>query len=740
MKYSILILLLAFSPGLHAQNGVEEPSPLVVMNLAAHPDDEDGRTLAYYRHAKNAVAYSVIFTRGEGGQNEIGPELYAELGALRTEETERAARLLGTQLLFLNFEDFGYSKSAEETYRKWGGEDVVTARLVRLIRKLKPDVLFTNHDTVTVGTRTQHGHHQAVGNVAYQAFELAADPTYHPEQLEEPGVYLWQPSRLFLRSWSRPNSFDTAVPVGEINPETGESYAEMAMRALAEHESQGMDFFVGNRWRGGGATTYFTLYRSATEVPVDSVDLAAGLPENTEAEPDVSYMIDSGRLPVISREHVRTDTRFVIPGGKVNLTWPDSLFSTDRPKRWEFYGPAGLTWKPPVREEDGSYRVSLTVPTDVMPTWPRAVYQYERFRSTPPFYYVVRDSLNGSAPASGYIPVEITRRAELDPPEEVVLVRPGTNRMPVSGTVYDRVTKCVYVTVSVMENGDDEPIGSAVVTQPVDENGRFHAELTLDLPASLQPGEYRFHSEARLGKIYTTESRTTARALDTDVADGLRVGIVESYDGSLSEAVRVLGIEPVLLDSAALATGGFSELHTILVDIRGYFVRPDLRTHNRRLLDWVESGGHLIVNYQKTFEWNPGYSDPFDDSRTNPPDFAPYRLVLGRDRVTREDAPVRILVPRHDLFHRPNVIRSSDWEGWVQERGLYFPESYSDEYTELFAMSDPGEPALHSSTLLASYGAGTYLYTALGWYRQLKQYHPGAFRMFANMISLPLVE
>ena len=144
-----------------------EPRPLVVMNLGAHPDDEDGTTMNYYRHAQDAVVYSVVFTRGEGGQNEIGPELYHALGAIRSQETESAARALGTQVYFLNFYDFGYSKSAHEAFEKWGGRDFVTARLVYLIRKLKPDVLVTNHDPVTVGPRRQHGHHQAVGNATF---------------------------------------------------------------------------------------------------------------------------------------------------------------------------------------------------------------------------------------------------------------------------------------------------------------------------------------------------------------------------------------------------------------------------------------------------------------------------------------------------------------------------------------------------------------------------------------------
>ncbi|MCH8960293.1 MAG: hypothetical protein IH820_02995, partial [Bacteroidetes bacterium] len=173
---------------------------------------------------------------------------------------------------------------------------------------------------------------------------------------------------------------------------------------------------------------------------------------------------------------------------------------------------------------------------------------------------------------------------------------------------------------------------------------------------------------------------------------------------------------------------------------RSYLIRQDLRLHNDKLLAWVQDGGHLIVNYQKTFEWNEQYPDPFDDSRTNPGTFAPYPLVLGHGRVTREDAAVAVQQPGHLLMHQPNTIMPEAWEGWVQERGLYFPRSWDDAYEELFCMNDPGEQPLCGSTLLARYGEGTYFYTALVWYRQLKVYHPGAYALFANMISLPLVD
>ena len=160
----------------------------VIMNISAHPDDEDGAALAYYRMKYGVKTYSLLFTRGEGGQNEKGPQLYEELGVLRSAETEAAGSILGTRVRFLNFMDFGYSKTATEAFRIWGGQMEALRRLVYVIRRYKPDILFTNHNTID-----GHGHHQAVAITAIGAFDAAADSTLFPEQLREPGLTLWQP-------------------------------------------------------------------------------------------------------------------------------------------------------------------------------------------------------------------------------------------------------------------------------------------------------------------------------------------------------------------------------------------------------------------------------------------------------------------------------------------------------------------------------------------------------------------
>src|SRR5215213_2365733 len=166
-------------------------SPWTVMCVAAHPDDEDGSTLTILRRKYGIHTVSLFSTFGEGGQNAVGPELYEELGVIRARETMAAADVQGSEPHFLGFRDFGFSKSAEETFRAWGEKEVLR-RMVLQIRLLRPDVIITNHDTTS-----GHGHHQATGRTVLQAFAAAADPKQFPEQLSQVGT--WQVQRLFVR-------------------------------------------------------------------------------------------------------------------------------------------------------------------------------------------------------------------------------------------------------------------------------------------------------------------------------------------------------------------------------------------------------------------------------------------------------------------------------------------------------------------------------------------------------------
>ena len=213
-------------------------NPWTVMCIAAHPDDEDGTSLIVMRRKYGAHTVSLFSTFGEGGQNAIGPELYEELGAIRARETMAAAEIQGSEPHFLGLKDFGYSKSADEAFKFWGHEEALR-RMVLQIRKLRPDVIITNHSV----TNKDHGHHQATARLELEAFDAAADPKRFPEQLKD-GVTVWQVQRLFVRARGNAqaqadNSPIVTIDPNEQDPVRGVVYAEEALRALQKHATQG---------------------------------------------------------------------------------------------------------------------------------------------------------------------------------------------------------------------------------------------------------------------------------------------------------------------------------------------------------------------------------------------------------------------------------------------------------------------------------------------------------------------
>ncbi|MEM1115008.1 MAG: PIG-L family deacetylase [Bacteroidota bacterium] len=722
--------------------------PLVVMNLAGHPDDEDGLTMAYYRGNQDAAVYSVIYTRGEGGQNEAGPDLYERLGAIRTAETEAAARILGTRVFYLNRYDFGFSKHAWETFGEWSRErrgfwdtaaapegadaarDALVADLVRLVRMLKPDVMFTNHDTSTAWPNAQHGHHQAVGISAVEAFRLAADPDYRPQQLREEGVDLWQPQRLFLRTrafWSGGDApYDAAVPVGDTCAATltrpAEPCADRAVEAVAQHVSQGFDLWAPRFRRD---TTYFTLLAEADGAPAlpeAATDLAAGLAPNPHAASRaLATLVDSGRLPAL--DGLTTTSEVVVPSQDVFVRWP----AGDAGHTLTILPPRGapvtrLGPPAPVTASMDRGGVRLVVPSGTTPSAPRHRAQYEQQGGGAPYLYEVRDA-DGALVAGGRLPLDIVPPATVDLAASPIRLEAGVNEIPIEVTVYDVLRDSVEVGLTVYRG--DRAVAFEIQSVP---SGT--ATFAVDL-SDAAPGPYRIIADARTtgcGLPWYRVALPAAVLPDVAVAPGLRVGFVETYDGTMGRALETMGADVVRLDSTALASAAFDGLHTVVVDIRALLDRPDLVTHKDRLIDYVEGGGHLVVGYHKSFEWS------------DHDGLAPYPLTLGRSRVTMEDAPVEVLAPEHAVFQAPHVITEADWDGWVQERGLYFPSAYDDRYQELLSVGDLSEAPLRGGLLVAEAGAGTYVYSPLVWYRQLDALNPGAWRLFANLVSLPLTD
>jgi LmbE family N-acetylglucosaminyl deacetylase len=215
---------------------------------------------------------------------------------------------------------------------------------------------------------------------------------------------------------------------------------------------------------------------------------------------------------------------------------------------------------------------------------------------------------------------------------------------------------------------------------------------------------------------------------DARVARGLRVGFVPSFDQTLQRSLAALGVAAKELTFADIQNGGLSTYSTIIIDNRSYEAHPELIAANSRLLEFVNAGGTLLVFYHKSNEWNP-------DANKKRPQLAPYPIVLGDERVTDETAPIKFLLPRHPLLNIPNRITQADFANWIQERGLYYPKEWDAHYSALFTTNDPGEAPLNGGLLVGQYGKGNYIYTSMVWYRELRAGVPGAYRMFANMIS-----
>jgi hypothetical protein len=206
------------------------------------------------------------------------------------------------------------------------------------------------------------------------------------------------------------------------------------------------------------------------------------------------------------------------------------------------------------------------------------------------------------------------------------------------------------------------------------------------------------------------------------------IGYVMGAGDEEPEALRQLGADVVLLSADDMARCDLERFDAIVTGVRAYNTRPDLRANQERLLEYVNNGGTLVVQYN-VLEGGFAGGDP-----STVANIGPYPIKIGRDRVTVEEAPVEPLV-NIPLLHKPNEITAKDFDGWVQERGLYFASEWDPHYQPLFETHDPGEKPLRGGTLYTRYGKGAYIFTAFSWFRELPAGVPGAYRIFANFLS-----
>ena len=225
-------------------------------------------------------------------------------------------------------------------------------------------------------------------------------------------------------------------------------------------------------------------------------------------------------------------------------------------------------------------------------------------------------------------------------------------------------------------------------------------------------------------RLWTEPASAFARVLDVRVPENLRVGYVAGENDPIPEILRQVGVQVEVLDPAALAFSDLGRFDAIAIGIRAYELRTDLARANQRLLDYAAAGGTLVVQYQRSSDWQ----------RLKP---APFPATVGAPtvRITDENSPVRFALPDHPLLNFPNRIGPDDFNGWVQERGLYFFSQFDAPYEAPLALRDPGEQEVTGGLVYARTGKGVYIYTGLAFFRQLPEGVPGAVRLFVNLLS-----
>jgi LmbE family N-acetylglucosaminyl deacetylase len=727
-----------------------------VLMIAAHPDDEHTGLLAYLALGRKLRTGYLSLTRGEGGQNVIGPEKGALLGVIRTEELLAARRIDGGEQYFTSAVDFGFSKTAEETLRIWNRERVV-GDAVRVIREFQPDVVVL----VWSGTPADgHGHHQASHILGVEALRAASDAMRYPEQKLKP----WNTQRTLVLSRK---AGAVSVDIGEYNPLLGYSYTELAAISRSRHESQAMGApqtigpskvglnplnttFIGRDVMDGigtGPARVSPQFAALLTKAVSSFDpkrpheIVPVLLEARRALRGIDGELAARKLREIDEvialsAGVRVEAAALRPystaGAKIQLR-VQAVNRSPLAMRFEGIEVAGadspavadLVSNQPLRQE-----IQWTVPSSGAQARFRLGINGESLVLTRSVVYRYVDPVYGdrTQPFAVTPPVglDFANSAELfreaSPHDVLVRVKSFAGmvdgavalELPQSWTAEPREQK-----FRIDRDGAEVAVQFRV-TPPKN-------PAVADIRAFATVGGTRTDASVVTIRYPHIPTRTVVhpsatRLVRADVRILAKtIGYIEGAGDEVPAALRQMGCDVKILSADELASGNLRGYDAIVTGVRAFNVREDLPAHIGRLNDYVRSGGTLVVQYNTA------------NDRLGP--LGPFSLKIGRSRVSVEQAPVSILNPGHPLLRAPNTITPADFEGWVQERGLYFPSEWGQELQPVIASNDPGEKPLPGGILMAKYGEGVYIYTSYSWFRQLPAGVPGAYRLFANMLS-----
>ena len=781
-----------------------------VLYIAAHPDDENTNLMALWANGSLYETAYLSITRGDGGQNLIGPELRERLGVIRTEELLAARRLDHAQQFFSRAVDFGFSKTADETLRIWDHEKILSD-VVWVIRKFRPDVVvtrFSPEDHLT------HGHHTASSILAEEAFAAAGDPSRFPEQLAfvkpwHPTRLVWNTSPFFFTNRKLP--FDptglTILEAGGYNPLLGKAYTEIAAASVSMHKSQG----VGRPPLRGARKEYFKLLegepmtsalfdgvdtnwsRVANSEPVAAkirqiisdfhpADPAASVAKLLELRQALSELKDDDWVPEKKAEldqiiaaclglHVEASTtnatitpgqtadikleainrcnipvtlqevQFPLSGDSTRIDAalpPNELVAKDLsckiPENTPYSQPywlrepgtegtfavddqklIGLPENPPHLPIEITLQVSGQQLRYVVDT---------RYRTVDPVAGELRQSLVIAPPVFTDFANPVLMFATNQPKSVSVRVIASTG--PVKGQLKLSAPDGWHVDPAAVQidlKGANAETVAAFTVKPPEQD----SEGTLRAIASIDGREYSFGhvriSYPHIG-VHILMPRAEVKVVRADIRKkGERIGYIPGAGDDVPESLQQIGYTVKMLTDGDITEKNLAQFSVVVLGIRAYNTDDRISTWLPELFAYVKNGGVAIAQYNTTA-----------DLKTK--EIAPYPLEISRDRVTDENAEVRILAPNNPLVITPNKITSKDFDGWVQERGLYFPDKWDAAWTPILSCNDPKEKPLDGGLLIAKSGKGFFIYTSYSWFRQLPAGVPGAYRLFANMVSL----
>lgn len=836
MKQKVLLILCSLSmltiTAAKAQNRLEQLNSAEILHqlhrlgntskvlyLAAHPDDENTRLISWLtNHLHTETAY-LSLTRGDGGQNLIGPELREALGVIRTHELMAARRTDGAKQFFTTANDFGYSKSVDETLEIWD-EERVLHDMVWVIRNFRPDHIITRFSP-EIGPRSTHGHHTASAQLALKAVKMAADPNTFVDQLKRTDVHqvrsvYWNTSWWF---YGNEQVFDSLMKQGEVirldvgtyNALLGKSYSEIAAEARSQHKSQGF----GTAGSRGPINEYLQLLWQADDR--ENEDLIIGLSANWSAlengkeiqrcydkllknyqaaspESSIPDLLDYRKaLQKNSNRYLRKEKTLLCDdlllqmSGLYLSAWVEEWHAAagdtlvikaeavNRSQNQEFtivslqsgkqhilpYPIEGLLKPGDKREEKGV----LMVEPDKRPSQP---YWLQKVHDMGMYSVDDYNLLGEDFNAPEYAAELLLKYADETIPIQIPVSYRGSDR------VKGEVIQPFHIVPDVLVSLDKQVyVFQPNQVQEVRMNARLmgnslkgYAELNLpegwiaeppfyelELNAQNQKQEFVFKvmppstaQKAVMGamvktseKIYTMGMQeinydhipytcifppASADIIHLDIqVPQVKVAYLQGAGDEVPEALNRMGVECALLTTRDLTKEQLSNYDVLVLGIRAFNTLSDLPLYHNDLMEFVKNGGNLIVQY------NTSYGLPSIP-------LGPYPLTISRDRVTDEQAEVRFINAAHPVLNVPNKIGPEDFNGWVQERGLYFPSKWDEKYQAILEMADPGEEPYQGSLLVAQYGQGYYVYTGLSFFRELPAGVPGAYRLFANLLAL----